>query len=75
MHVLVTRAKIRVTQAMGSQSCRQQQYALDLAGNVGAEVRLGRTISWKCHPQKYGRETLHDPNLKFENFYELKAQI
>jgi hypothetical protein len=45
MHVLVTQAKIRVTQAMGSQSCGQQQYALDLSGNVGAEVRLGRTIS------------------------------
>ena len=58
MHVLVTQAKIRVTQAMGSQSYRQQQYAKNLAGNVGAEVRLGCTISWKCHPQQYGRETL-----------------
>ena len=55
MHVLVTQAKTRVTQAMGSQSCRQQQYALDLSGNVGAEVRLGRTISLECRPQKLAR--------------------
>ena len=53
MHVLVTQVKTRVTQAMGSQSCRQQQCALDLSGNVEeqADTTCPQCMCWS-HRQR-----------------------
>ena len=52
MHALVRQAICQSQTGNGKLELEPQQYALDLAGNVGAEVRLGYTISWECGPAR-----------------------